>query len=280
MHWVYILKCEDNYYYVGETTRLYRRFWEHSSGCGGLNTSLHPPIGVVAIYKVNTMNQFLEYNYYTTMAVADSSYTYNKWPLIKFNDDDVDYDHLDVENSITEWLIMKNPTSWNKIRGGKYTRFNSCYAYPDNNLLKDLPLCHCGLPCDVRKNTTTNRLFYRCAKKNMWDGFKEQFDVEDPCNFYLEYTKDIPLIEAEKKRFNERKSRAKELFKTSQDWLKYVPEFDDIDETCVGGCRKMTYSCITWNNRNIKLCFDCFIDKNEHLTKTYSNKINNSICLI
>jgi len=36
MRWVYILQCEDSYFYVGETSRLYRRFWEHQDGLGGL----------------------------------------------------------------------------------------------------------------------------------------------------------------------------------------------------------------------------------------------------
>lgn len=34
MHWVYILLCDDDYYYVGETSRLYRRLWEHQGGIG------------------------------------------------------------------------------------------------------------------------------------------------------------------------------------------------------------------------------------------------------
>ena len=62
MNWVYILKCEDDYYYVGETTRLYRRFWEHSSGRGGVNTSSFSPECIGAIYKVNTLGKFFEYN--------------------------------------------------------------------------------------------------------------------------------------------------------------------------------------------------------------------------
>ena len=41
MKWVYIFKCEDDHYYVGETSRLYRRFWEHNEGTGGLNTSVY-----------------------------------------------------------------------------------------------------------------------------------------------------------------------------------------------------------------------------------------------
>ena len=31
MHWIYISECNDGTYYVGETTRLYRRFWEHEN---------------------------------------------------------------------------------------------------------------------------------------------------------------------------------------------------------------------------------------------------------
>ena len=39
MRWIYILKCrdgiDDSIYYVGQTKRLYRRFWEHVGGRGG-----------------------------------------------------------------------------------------------------------------------------------------------------------------------------------------------------------------------------------------------------
>jgi predicted GIY-YIG superfamily endonuclease len=55
MKWVYILKCEDDHFYVGETSRLYRRFWEHQSGNGGVNTSILKPQQIVAIYKVDTI---------------------------------------------------------------------------------------------------------------------------------------------------------------------------------------------------------------------------------
>ena len=41
MYWIYILKCEDDVYYVGQTSRLYRRFWEHQDGRGGLNKTGH-----------------------------------------------------------------------------------------------------------------------------------------------------------------------------------------------------------------------------------------------
>ena len=58
MIWIYILKCENGYYYVGKTKRLYRRFWEHAKGNGGLNTSINVPECVVAIYKVSCIYNF------------------------------------------------------------------------------------------------------------------------------------------------------------------------------------------------------------------------------
>ena len=61
MHWIYILKCKDEHYYVGETTRLYRRFWEHDDGeCK--NTRIFTPIGLEAIYKSDNMGNFFNYN--------------------------------------------------------------------------------------------------------------------------------------------------------------------------------------------------------------------------
>ena len=53
------------------------------------------------------------------------------------------------------------------------------YKYPDNNYIKDLPLCKCSLPCDISKNEVENYLFFRCAKKNMWNKFKKDFDIDD-----------------------------------------------------------------------------------------------------
>ena len=56
MDWIYILKCDNGYFYVSETTRLYRRFWEHFDGKGGVNTSTYNPENIIAIYKLNTLS--------------------------------------------------------------------------------------------------------------------------------------------------------------------------------------------------------------------------------
>jgi hypothetical protein len=62
MKWVYILQCNNNYYYVGETKRLYSRFWEHNEGAGGLNTSTYEPENIIAIYKVSSLSKFFDYD--------------------------------------------------------------------------------------------------------------------------------------------------------------------------------------------------------------------------
>jgi predicted GIY-YIG superfamily endonuclease len=282
MKWVYILKCEDNYYYVGETSRLFRRFWEHSDGCGGVNTSIYRPEYVVAIYKVNTLGKFFEYNKNVIDAInndntIDNQLKYNKWLLKKFNDDvDYDYDNLEAENNITECLMVNNKSTWEKIRGGKYTRFIE-YKFPINEVVKELPLCNCGLPCDIKKHEDNNYLFFRCAKKNMWESFKEQFDVDnEPCNFFMEYTKDKQFRLEE----TNRSEKLKSLFKKSF-WLKNVEINDDTyPKQCVGGCYRTSKSIkMSYFDVKRNLCYDCFIDKNEELSKKY-NVISEGICLL
>ena len=275
MKWVYILKCEYGYYYVGETTRLYRRFWEHIEGCGGLNTFIYKPEEIVAIYKVDTICKFIDYNEYVNK-IKDGVWhdNYNGFKMRYFNDDREEYqnDNLCAENNVAECLMIHNKDEWNKIRGGKYTRFDIEYKYPDNDYIKDLPLCKCGLPCDIKKNEEKNYLYFRCAKKNMWEKLKDDFDIyEDPCNFFMEYTKDKQMKLEETNKFQERRQLIKELIKKSF-WLKNIPECNNIEpEVCIGGCNKgYSYNKITYSYKERNLCYDCFINKNEELSKKYN----------
>lgn len=194
MQWVYILKCSDDYYYVGETKRLYRRFWEHQKGIGGINTFIYTPINIVAIYKVSTLDKFFEYNNIVINKICNIYFNRCDTLLNIFNndDDDNEYDNLFCENNITECLMLNNKDKWHKIRGGNYTRFDIEYTFPINEYITNLPLCNCRLPCDIKKNDEYNYLFFRCAKKNMWSTMKEEFDIQDePCKFFMKYTKDI-----------------------------------------------------------------------------------------
>jgi putative endonuclease len=44
MAWLYILECSDGSYYVGSTTDLERRIWEHNEGLGAKYTARRRPV--------------------------------------------------------------------------------------------------------------------------------------------------------------------------------------------------------------------------------------------
>jgi len=281
MHWVYILRCEGGYYYVGETSRLYRRFWEHEDGMGGLNTSVYRPECIVAIYKAVTLDKFIKYNC-NVLDTTRCETSYHRMAIERFDDDSNDYDHLNAENNIAECLMLHNPLEWQKIRGGKYTRFNVRYKFPENDSIKQLPLCNCRLPCDIRKNEQQHYLYFRCAKKNMWDEFRDMFDIEEsPCNFYEEYVIDKPLRIQEKSRYTDRKQKIHELMKRSF-WLRNVPVFDNKNPIgCVGGCHKNyeNYSKISYGYTERTLCWDCFVNINDQLKSDYERP-EKGVCLV
>ena len=263
MRWVYILKCCDDYYYVGETKRLYRRFWEHQEGIGGINTSTYIPEGIVAIYKVSTLGKFFEYNNIVMNKICNIYFNRGDTLLEEFNNTDDEYDNLFAENNITECLMLNNKDNWKKIRGGKYTRFDIEYTLPINDYIKNLPLCNCGLPCDIKKNDEHNFLYFRCAKKNMWSDMKEEFDIQDePCKYYMKYIKDIEY----KIYYEQQKKRISDVVNKSY-WLKQL--VGEHSEFCVGGCGKEydENNTIRYSRTAINLCFDCFINKNNELSK-------------
>ena len=271
---IYILSCENDYYYVGETKRLYRRFWEHQDGLGGLNTSTYKPIKIIAIYKVNTICKFLDYNNYVNQIINGTWHTNYKHFKLKYFNDECEENHngnLYAENNITECLMIHNKDKWNKIRGGKYTRFDIKYNYPVNDYIKDLPLCNCGLPCDIKKNEDKNFLYFRCAKKNIWDKLIKEFDIDNkPCNFFIEYIKDKTLKLEENNKFQEKNLILKELLKKSY-WLDNV-EINDENNLiqCIGDCDRTSKDIkLSYNYEKRNLCFDCFIEKNEELSKKY-----------
>jgi hypothetical protein len=238
MKWIYILKCEDDYYYIGQTSRLCRRFWEHNDGRGGINTSIYKPIEIVAIYKVDIICKFLDYNEYLNNIINDLTDDRYKKSKIKYFNDDNEYDEINkndnlyAENNIIECLMLNNKDKWDKFRGGKYVRLDIKYKYPENNNIKELPLCKCKLPCDIRKNDDKDYLYFRCAKKNMWDNMREEFGINDePCKFFMKYTKDSKYnIEYEK-----RKQQIKNLTNKSN-WLKELS--GGHYQHCIGGCGK------------------------------------------
>ena len=296
MRWVYILKCENDHYYVGETKRLYRRFWEHLGGNGSLNTLVYKPEEISAIYQVNVITNFIDYNnsvnaFLNQDKESSCSYDYKKIDALKqlkFWDRHCDEtkwygenDNLIAENNITECLMIHNPNEWSQIRGGKYTRFDANYQYPINECIQDLPLCYCGLPCDIKKNNEKNILFFRCAKKNMWVKFKDIFKIhEKPCCFYEEYSKDRSFRLELKHKDEERSKILKELFKKSH-WLENLELYNNSECDAMDGCIKCgedrQKNLLSRYDKKIMLCFDCFINYNDELSKEYGF---NGKCLI
>jgi len=271
MRWIYILNCSENYYYVGETKRLFRRFIEHYKGKGGINTSNNKPKQIVAIYKVVTLHKFIEYNSIIMNNICNIYFNRANTLLEEFNDEyeedeEDEYDNLYVENNITECLMINKKENWKKVRGGKYTHLDINYNYPTNENIKNLPFCKCVLPCDIKKNEEHNYLFFRCSKKNMWSKMKDEFKIEEePCNFFMKYTKDIEYNIY----YEEKKKIIFDLVKKSP-WLKEL--MGNMYEYCIGGCGK-TYNennTIRYVKKAINLCFDCFINKNEELSQKYT----------
>ena len=61
VHWIYVLECDDDYIYIGETTRLFRRFREHIYHNGAVNTTRHTPQRLIGLYKVGDNYSFYKY---------------------------------------------------------------------------------------------------------------------------------------------------------------------------------------------------------------------------
>jgi predicted GIY-YIG superfamily endonuclease len=101
VHWIYVLECEDNYLYVGETTRLFRRFSEHRYGRGGVNTGAHKPDTLVALYKVADNYSFLQHRSHILQN------DFNKDIIDEWGSDDSA--NLEIENHIAgrlSWVLL------------------------------------------------------------------------------------------------------------------------------------------------------------------------------
>ena len=260
MYWVYILKCQNEIFYVGQTSRLFRRFWEHESGKGGVNTEIYKPIEVVAVYKINVLGNFFNYNYYIHNC-SDDTYFYKYFNGLKFLNkcnNGLTFNKLRIENNIAECMMI-NVDNWEKIRGGRYIRFDTKYKRPINKYLESLPLCNCNLPCDIKYSKKKQFLYFRCPKKNIWDNVPMSSEIK-PCNFFQEYTIDKKfrtILFARRKQY---KKKIRKLFKNGRKWLDHIPELKG--GICVGGCQQKLYNNICYSYENKRLCWNCF--KNNH----------------
>lgn len=293
MLWIYILKCDNDIYYVGQTGRLYRRFWEHINGQGSINTTKNRVEKIVAIYKVNNLNNFIEYNNKILNNSVDNKEVFCR---LKFFNDKVSKNKPEnAENNIADRLII-HYNKCSKVRGGKYISDCCHYTIPNNKNILELPICYCGIPCDIKKNNKNNFLYFRCPKNNMWDELKEQFGIpswDKPCKFYREYIKDIEYRVENKKRIKNRQQTFGFLINNSE-WLINIPIDNDYECGSCVSCDNYVwcdnkgefkdngiqypYNKDETKNRRL-LCKNCFIENNEELSKKYA-LFNSGVCLI
>jgi predicted GIY-YIG superfamily endonuclease len=271
--WIYIIECEDNTFYIGKTTRLYRRFWEHQSGRGGVNTSNNNPEEILCIYKTDILNKFIDYDIHVSRVLNNQEEFYEEY-LFEFDFLEEECDFIEAENLITEWMINNNGIC--NTSGGKYVRSDCNYIVPPTTI--NIPKCYCELPCDVKKNTKDNYLFFRCPRKNIWNDLQDIFEIQEPCNFFMKYTRDIEVrkeFELKKKlkliEFDNRKKKLKELYNNCN-WLNLIPKNDD--NSCIE-CNIVSSDAnkLSYKFTKTSLCFDCFINKNDELTNKYSNSV-------
>lgn len=209
VHWIYVVKCNDDFIYVGETEHLYKRLTQHIRGRGGKNTHAHIPKKLIGLYKLNDNQSFYQYNSAVKCGTSNNIQTaINEWGAWG--------DNLFIENRFTERLFYERRNNhdygtgneWYRVRGGKYTRDSlddSMYSAKEmcerpNNAgpcfmrtpidkiqeddIVDRPLCYCGMPCEVKLNKDKTKIYHVCAIKNVWNDFFKDIDVDEPCDFW------------------------------------------------------------------------------------------------
>jgi putative endonuclease len=215
VHWIYIIECNDNFIYVGETSNIYRRLKEHKRGKGGKNTHNHIPKKLIGLYKVNDNQSFYQYNSAINFGTQQNvQRVIDEWGQTG--------DNLFIENRITERLFYERKNNheygtgseWYRIRGGKYTRDNLddemlwakelCerpnripgtlrMVTPVDSMTEeeivDRPLCICGMPCEVKLSKDKIKIYFVCALKNVCDNFIRVVDIGTPCNYFKLHTK-------------------------------------------------------------------------------------------
>lgn len=269
VHWVYVVECEDEYIYVGETTRLYRRMNEHQRGGGSVNTSEHEPLCLVGLYRVADNESFIEHHINVKAGMYDSD-------IIKHWGEN-DGDFLNVENHFTEQLMylrskkdtsefMWNDGYWWKVRGGKYTKeMYEGERIPIHDLNKDLlmdrPCCDCQYPAEVKISKNKKCIYFVCAMKNAWGDFAPGLDYNEQCDFFHVYNDDTYL----------KKQTEISLEHLKESWCNNLPT--GYDGGCIK-CKEPHFSGVYTHGKRRQICMPCFGKHYESLKKQYD------ICMI
>lgn len=196
MHWIYVIKCNDDRIYVGETRKLFSRLYQHETNRGSKHTSQFKPVSILGLYIVGINYKFFEY-----VNEIGNDANIDKLSYIICNANECIWNNkqyaLEVENFITECILSTNENTF----GGKYVNNNRIQLLQslDDNKKKSInnrPICKCGLPCEVKiiKPDKYYKIYYVCSKKNIWEHMRERFNhlnIPKCCDFYCEYLDDL-----------------------------------------------------------------------------------------
>ncbi len=204
VHWVYVLKSSTTgAIYVGETTRLYRRWNEHTTGRGGATTSCDEYDTLIGLYDAGKNWSFLTYG----PEMMNNKYNYR----LAYYWDSGECDKqqaCQVENHITERYRVETKPFW-LVKGGKYCRDNRLYDM--TSVVRDRPLCKCGYPCEVKLKSDQTKLYFTCPVPS-WTEF-EGVHVPEPCKFWEEFLPYRTLRDAHRAEYAAKKRReAREAF--------------------------------------------------------------------
>jgi predicted GIY-YIG superfamily endonuclease len=193
MYWIYVLECESNLYYVGETSRLFKRLNDHKKGNGCKNTSMYKPLGLVGLYRVCEMSRFLNYK----RMVENYDKSMDRLMVDDLNNFHVGNSTKDDARLCEDFITLEMYNSNFEVRGGKYLK--ECRLDGIDRVESGYPRCRCGVPCEIRKKYITRskwKLYYCCSLKNVWDDMRLVMDglnIGDSCDYYMEYLDDIDL---------------------------------------------------------------------------------------
>lgn len=184
MHWIYILRCEDDIIYVGETERLYRRINEHRTGRGADTTKDFKPYMLMGVYKL--IKDGLTFtNTYAKELYDDGEIAENKlWAL-------------ELENKITLMCMKVMGSKWENVFGGKYHVGYRPLENPSNNITLYRPYCKCKIPADIHE--FKDQKYWRCCRKNVFEGlgnFLSNMNIIEPncCDYYKKFNENDKYI--------------------------------------------------------------------------------------
>ena len=171
MRYLYIIRYVSGDVFVGDTREI------HTPFC----ISVVPGSSISAIYDANTVNKFLEYDKYVS-AIVDGRWD-QKYRILKNFTQMV----LSIcEDNITAFADYARLSCCKHSIHFIRTRLGDENIDPNTDVSGvNIPLCKCGLPCDICKNEEENFLQFRCVRLTPFECV-----CGSPCDFEEEYTKD------------------------------------------------------------------------------------------